>query len=81
MTVVCSEALVRVTRKRMNGVTYEHSTIADATNPARELRVPDEGVSTDQEAILQCEVDDCIPTSEIELKKAGLSRIPLNIGS
>jgi hypothetical protein len=39
-------------------MTYERSTVTDAANPARELRMPDEGVSTDQEAILLREVDD-----------------------
>lgn len=55
----------------------QSSLVVDVLNPLRELRVPDQSVSSDLEAILSSKVDDLVEASEVELALAGFSGIPL----
>jgi len=56
----------------------EGGPIANVVDPTRELRVPDEGVTTDELAVAGGPVDKGIGTTKVELTTVGLGRIPLH---
>lgn len=52
--------------------------VVDVLDPLRQLRVPEEGVAADLDAVLLGKVDDLVGGAEVELALAGLSGIPLH---
>jgi len=56
----------------------EGSFVADVVDPARELRVPDKGVTTNELAIAGSPVDKGIGTAKVELTAVGFNGIPLH---
>lgn len=52
--------------------------VVDVFNPLGQLRVPEQSVTSDLEAVLLGKVDDLIGASKVELATLGLSGIPLH---
>jgi hypothetical protein len=51
--------------------------VADLADPARQLRVPEQSVTTDQLAVLGGPVNEVVSLSEVEAATAWLGSIPL----
>jgi len=72
-SVATTELLDVVLNDRGEGVP-----IADAVNPSGKLRVPDEGVTTNELAVTGGPVDEGISTAEVEVTTAGFDGIPFH---
>jgi len=74
--------LASVTTTKLLNVIFddrgEGGPVIDAVDPTRELRMPDEGVTTDELAIAGGPVDEGIGATKVEVTTARFNRIPLH---